>query len=270
MKAKRSFIKYVGGKNYLARHIIALIPEHVTYAEPFMGAGHVFFQKTKSFTEILNDLNDDLTNLFLVVRNKFDDFLSALDWLIASKKQFEIYKHMNTEGLSDVERAVRYYFLLQLSFSADVKTPNFSVKLSRRPHLNSDYALEKLRYCHYRLKNAFILNMDYKDFISYLNGLVDAENIFYYIDPPYYGVKDYTLSFSKNDFYELHETLKTIKGKFLMSMNNHEFIKDLFKDYNIMEIENINCLGENRGKTTELFIMNYEPSQKQLSLFSEK
>ena len=49
-------LAYVGGKRRLAPQLIALFPEHRTYVEPFSGGAQVFFAKTPSAVEVLNDI----------------------------------------------------------------------------------------------------------------------------------------------------------------------------------------------------------------------
>lgn len=61
---------WVGGKNYLAKEIINLMPEHKSYIEVFGGALSVFYQKSPSKIEVINDINDELINLHLCIRNK--------------------------------------------------------------------------------------------------------------------------------------------------------------------------------------------------------
>ncbi|EBD1800186.1 DNA adenine methylase, partial [Campylobacter coli] len=58
---------WVGGKNYLAKEIIALMPEHKSYIEVFGGALSVFYQKSASKIEVINDINDELINLHLCI-----------------------------------------------------------------------------------------------------------------------------------------------------------------------------------------------------------
>lgn len=60
----KGIIKYPGSKWSIARWIINFFPEHHTYLEPFFGSGAVFFNKSRSDIETINDLDGNVVNLF--------------------------------------------------------------------------------------------------------------------------------------------------------------------------------------------------------------
>lgn len=66
----KSFLRYPGSKWNLADRIVELLPEHKTYLEPYFGSGAVLFTKQPSAIETVNDLNDDVVNLFQVIQQK--------------------------------------------------------------------------------------------------------------------------------------------------------------------------------------------------------
>jgi DNA adenine methylase len=66
---KLCFIPYIGGKFNLLNKLISLIPEHETYVEVFGGVGSLLLNKPPSKVEVFNDIDGDLINLFLVVRD---------------------------------------------------------------------------------------------------------------------------------------------------------------------------------------------------------
>ena len=65
----RSVMRYHGGKNRLAPWIIEHLPPHLTYVEPFCGAANVLFQKERSYAEVINDMDDEVVNVFRVLRD---------------------------------------------------------------------------------------------------------------------------------------------------------------------------------------------------------
>lgn len=69
VKIKHPAIRYHGGKFRLAPWIIEQMPEHVCYVEPFGGAAGVLLQKPRSYSEVYNDLDGEVVNLFRVLRN---------------------------------------------------------------------------------------------------------------------------------------------------------------------------------------------------------
>ncbi|MDD3553232.1 MAG: DNA adenine methylase [Deltaproteobacteria bacterium] len=64
----KPFLAYVGGKRWLARRIIDMLPQHVCYVEPFGGMGAVLLAKPKSDAEIWNDIDGGLAQVMRVVK----------------------------------------------------------------------------------------------------------------------------------------------------------------------------------------------------------
>ena len=73
-------VRWIGGKRRLAPHILPLFPEHGCYVEPFCGAAALFFLKTPSKVEVLNDVNGDLVRLYRVVQHHLDEFIRHFRW----------------------------------------------------------------------------------------------------------------------------------------------------------------------------------------------
>ncbi len=74
------FLKYIGSKQEIFDSIVPFFPDHKVYVEPFCGSASIFFKKPKSDSNILNDYNGDLTNLFSIVRDRRDEFIELI-WL---------------------------------------------------------------------------------------------------------------------------------------------------------------------------------------------
>lgn len=101
----------MGGKNYLAKEIIALMPEHKSYIEVFGGALSVFYQKSASKIEVINDINDELINLHLCIRNKPQSLANVLNSMIISRKIFHMLKNKEIKPRNDLERAAFIFIL---------------------------------------------------------------------------------------------------------------------------------------------------------------
>ena len=121
---------------------------------------------------------------------------------------------------------------------------------------NMQRAVEFLSVASERLKNVVVENLDFQHLIK----TYDRPDTLFYLDPPYYEAeKYYPDRFQSEDHKRLKETLDNIKGKALLSYNDCESIRELYKDYNIMQVDRADNLATKNGgrKYKELIIKNY-------------
>lgn len=82
-------LKYPGSKWRIAGEIVARIPEHHTYLEPFFGSGAVFFSKEPSRIEMINDLDNNVPNLFRCIRDDPDRLARIVATTPYSRHEYE-------------------------------------------------------------------------------------------------------------------------------------------------------------------------------------
>jgi len=222
----RGFLSWVGGKSRLANTIIPLIPEHTCYCEVFAGGAWVLFKKEHSRAEVINDINRDLVTLYRVVKNHLDEFVRYFRWILVARDEFERFKGENPDSLTDIQRAVRFYYLVKTCYGARIHRPTFGTSRSGHPRLNLTRIEEDLSAAHLRLQQVTIERLPYGDFID----RYDGAEVFFYIDPPYFDCEDYYGEniFSRDDFAKLSEQLAGIKGRFLLSINDTPEIREIF------------------------------------------
>src|SRR6202158_1845256 len=97
-------LAYIGGKSRLAKQIIALLPEHQTYVEPFAGVAQVFFHKQPSKVEVLNDLDGEIVNFYRVCQYHYEEFVRMLRFTLMSRKWYELLQKTRPETLTDIQR----------------------------------------------------------------------------------------------------------------------------------------------------------------------
>jgi hypothetical protein len=97
------------------------------------------------------DINVELVTLYRVVKSHLDEFIRYLRWLLAARDEFERFKKENPETLTDIQRAVRFYFLLKAGFGSKIKSPTFSCAPSRPSNFNLLRIEEELSAIHMRL-----------------------------------------------------------------------------------------------------------------------
>jgi len=252
---------WVGGKSKLAKQIVALIPsEHNLYVEVFGGALNVLYAKELpihgKYREVANDFNSDLINLHRCIRSNPMQLQSYLNDLLISREIFSNIKFKRLKPRNDIERASFYFYQLQMSFGS--KGDNFAMSCKSRKPKNIYKSFFKWSK---RLKMVTIENMDFEKLI--LN--YDRDDAFFYCDPPYVGTESYyknKKTFDIDDHKRLYMALKAIKGKFLLSYNDCEFVREIYADFRIVTSEKFEyTLGKNvhgrKKEVVELFIMNY-------------
>ena len=112
----KSPIGRVGGKSKLSREIISLFPQHKHYVEVFGGGLSILFTKSGSKIETINDINNDLINLFEVIRDKPQSLSYCLNQMFVSRVMFNNIKLKKYIPKNNIERAAYFYYLTSQSF----------------------------------------------------------------------------------------------------------------------------------------------------------
>jgi len=225
----------------------------------FSGAAWVMFAKPEesSKTEIINDINRDLVTLYRVIRNHLEEFIRYFKYLLISRDEFQRFKNEESSTLTDIQRAVRFYYLIRTGFGSRIKNPAFSSAPSRPSNLNLLRIEEQLSAAHLRLSRVTIENLSFSKLIP----KIDREDTFFYIDPPYYDYENYYGDgiFGKDDFIRLRELYDNLNGKFLMSINDTPEIRDIYQGYHFTEVKTRYSIGKDgsKKKVGELLIRNY-------------
>lgn len=250
-----SFIGWVGGKRLLRKEIVDRFPDNIDrYIEVFGGAGWVLFYKDKHANlEVFNDCNSELVNLYRCIKYHIEELKRELSWILNSREMFnDFLEQYNIRGMTDIQRAARYFILVKTSYGAKVDSYGCNSK-------NLEKSIDYLENIRSRLNKVVVENKDFENLIE----VYDKSGALFYLDPPYYGTEHYykEVSFSKEDHLRLKTVVDKIKGKFILSYNDCEEIRDIYKDYHIEEVvRNINLKNryENKShKYCELIIRNY-------------
>lgn len=174
---------WVGGKSRLAKDIISLMPEHKTYIEVFGGAGSVLYQKEPSKLEVFNDINNELINLHLCIKNRPQTLSIYLNQMLVSRTLFYYIRNKKIKPKNNIERAAFYLYLLTQSFGSKTTTFGMHAKSGRRP--KSIY--KSYQAFSDRLKYVTIENKSFSELIK----LYDKPDSFFYLDPPYVKTERY-------------------------------------------------------------------------------
>jgi len=294
MKAK-PFIKWVGGKSQLIEQLEALLPadfdewEKVTYIEPFVGGGAMLFYMLQTHpnikTAVINDINEDLTTCYKVVRDSPETLVSSLAEIQKeyyalrtedSRKQFFLHmrKEFNTKTLDPIRNTTLFFFLNRTCFNGLYrvnKSGLFNVPFGKyeTPTICDPVTIFADSEI---LQNVEILTGDYQQTFDKANG-----NTLFYFDPPYRPLsntssfKDYAKEAFNDDaqicLKEYCDRINVAGFSFMLSNSdckgkNEEdsFFDVLYEDYYIERVwasRSINSNPNKRGKLTEILVHNY-------------
>ncbi len=299
-----SIISWVGGKKALRDLIYQKMPkEFGRYIEVFGGGGWVLFGRTPDAAmEVYNDFNSDLANLFRCVRDQPMAFLKELGFLPLNGRDefFVLRKFLEQEEFTDA--FMRQELKLAQRELTPVQFDEIKAILLERAEMNdirrAAAFFKVIRYSYgsgctsygcqpfdirktfdliwqgsRRLKDTVIENKDFEELIKQY----DRENAFIYCDPPYYLTEGhYAVEFRREDHFRLRDTLKGCQGKFLVSYNDCEFIRELYQDFRIETVSRLNNLAQRYDsgcEYAEVLISNYDTGARlrdmpvQLGLF---
>lgn len=246
-----SFISWIGGKKLLRKELLAKMPTTTIdrYIEVFGGAAWLLFAKDSHATlEVYNDFDSELVNLFRCVKNHPEELQRCL-LALNSRELFEDMKcRHRLQGFTDIQRAADFFMLIRTSFGSD----RSSFCCNKKGIL---HGIERITEIHGRLASVVIENRSYDKLIK----TYDRPGAFFYCDPPYVGTEDYyPTGFTSKDHEQLKLILAHIKGKFMLSYNDCETVRQLYKDFNIYEVERANNLSQaTNARYKELIITNY-------------
>ncbi|MCR1897448.1 DNA adenine methylase [Irregularibacter muris] len=261
-------MSWIGGKKSLRELIVSLFPLYYErYIEVFGGGGWVLFHKPPGNDfEVYNDFNGLLTNLYRCVREKPNELIDALYFVLNSREDFNIVKEAlaRDSPKSDVIRASYFYQLIRYSYASGLTS------FGSQPHdMWSNFPL--IEQAHRRLSKVVVENKDFEKLIRQYDRPVS----FFYADPPYFETEKYYKNvgedgFKKEDHIRLRDTLMGIEGKFLLSYNDCSFIRELYDAPNIQiesytRINNIKQRYDNGAQFPEILVANYDMHEREIN-----
>lgn len=265
-------VKWVGGKRQLMFELIKNIPKSYNrYFEPFIGGGALFFELQPEQAYI-SDMNEELINLYSVVRDNVYELIKDLSKHEVSKEYFlEIRNIDRTEQyteLSDVERASRFIYLNRTCFNGMYRVNSqgqFNVPFGhyKNPRIIDE---NNLLNCSELLKKTEIKCADFSEILTKVK-----KGDLVYFDPPYVPLNETSsfTSYTKDGFdinmqFKLRDVCDELdnKGvKFMLSNSDTKLVNKLYVNYEIKKVfasRQINANADGRGKITEVLVRNYD------------
>lgn len=267
-------VKWVGGKRQLIDTISPLLPKRISsYCEPFLGGGALlFFVQPKK--AIVNDLNQDLMTMYKVIRDDIDSLLESLKKHENNSEYFYSLRDLDRNkdvynSLSDVEIASRLIYLNKTCFNGLFRVNsmgefNTPFGYYKNPNIVNEPVLRAVNK-YFNTSNITFYSEDFSDTLSRV-----SRGDFVYLDPPYDPISDTANftgynkgGFGKEEQIRLKKCCDELSErgvKFMLSNSSTDFIKELYKDYDIINIQakrSVNANANKRGAVEEVIIRNY-------------
>lgn len=263
----QSPLRRLGNKARLLPALLKLFPEKISvFIDMFMGTGAVSFAMVNQARYIIaNDIEKDIYNLFMVIKERKDELVQALTVMPVHT---ELFKHWKQKQESDpVWKAVRFLFLSNFGLYGTRDT----LRLGSDNH--KKITLENLAALFGHIKYIKFLSCDFKNVLPKIGFRPDEQDgVFIYADPPYLDtVNKYKTDWSLQHTQDLFQLLINSSFKFAISEFENPQILELADSYGL----SITVIGERRtlrSRNTEILITNYEPRRnpRQGDLFFNK
>ena len=205
-----SFMSWIGGKKALRELIVTLFPVYYErYIEVFGGGGWVLFHKPPGNDfEVYNDFNSLLVNLYRCVREKPEELMAELRYVLNAREDFDRIRSAlaRDSPAGDVRKAAWFYQLIRYSYASGLTS------FGSQPHdMWSNFPL--IEQAHRRLAKVVIENKDFEKLIRQYDRPVS----FFYLDPPYHATEGYYQNIGEDGFTEadhirLRDALMRIQG----------------------------------------------------------
>lgn len=267
-KTAAPFVKWVGGKRSIINELTSRLPDKFNdYYEAFVGGGALFFElHEKLKNAYLSDINLDLLLTYQAVKLNPSELIAALGIHAKNNSADYYYEVRSQHDLKDpIAVAARFIYLNKTCFNGLYRVNSkgeFNVPVGnyKNPSIVTD---ENIYACSKALSRANIRLGGY-------NTISPKKGDFVYFDPPYHPTTESSFTaYSKDGFTETNQQqlcefftkLSKAGVKVMLSNSNTEFIRGLYKKFNIAIVEApryVNCKPNKRNSVEEVLITNYD------------
>lgn len=236
----RPILRYHGGKWKIAPWIISHFPQHGVYVEPFGGAASVLLRKPRSYSEVYNDLDRTVVNVFRVLRdpNTAAALQRSLEMTPFSREEYEASYEQSDDP---VEQARRMIFRSVAGVGTDSVMTRRGFRNSTKrndQHISVAYEWQsfpqQVRIFTERLRGVIIENRNYSEVIQQHDGV----DTLFYVDPPYThgsrtGSAFYSHELTDDQHRDLASLLHSVQGMVIVSGYRSSLYDELYSDWRL-------------------------------------
>jgi len=263
MSIKSPVMRYHGGKFRLAPWVMQFFPAHTTYVEPFGGAAGVLLQKPPSTSEVYNDLDSEIYNVFKVLQDpEASEILKKVCMVTPyARREFELAYQESKEPIEQARRTLVRAFMGFGSAGATKGTTGFRIDSARKYGTSADlwdeYPPMIADFCR-RLKRVILEN---KPAIEVIENHDRADTLFF-VDPPYaWGTRElrrraYRHEMSDEQHLELLEKLKVVSGMVVLTAYENNLYSEQLSGWTKHNTSARISAGSGTGTRTECAWLN--------------
>lgn len=257
-------IPWAGGKRRLADQLIPRFPPHKCYVEVFAGGAALYFLRPPADVEVINDINGDLVNLYRVVKHHLEEFVRQFKWAISSRELFRWLQDTPPATLTDIQRAARFYYLQHNCFGGKVEGQTWGTATTAPP-VNLLRIEEQLSAAHLRLASTYVEHLPWHECMQ----RYDREHTFFYLDPPYWETQGYGVPFPFGEYELMAETMRSLKGRAMLSINDHPQIRECFAGLHTETLDISYTIGgmHRAADRRELVVWSWDQAAEPAGLF---
>lgn len=267
-------LKWHGGKHYLAGRIVALMPPHTHYVEPYAGGLAVLIAKSPDgVSEVVNDVDGRLTNFWKVLQDEsmFAEFhrlveaipFSELEWREARHASALVRQPLGKNEM--IREAAAFFVLCRQSLAGRMKSFASLSRNRTRRNMNEQAsawitAVDGLPAVHERIRRVVVLD---RPAVEVLRS-EDGQDTIFYLDPPYLketrSVPDvYGFEMSLDDHCELLDLVRNVRGKIMLSGYPSDLYDTALADWNrhTFDLPNNAAAGKSKARETEVLWCNF-------------
>lgn len=240
--------KYCGNKYDSLNYILPHMPILDTFVDVFGGSGQVLFGRKRSKLEVYNDRHSGMAAFYRCLQNEsqMKAMIDRIGLLQHSRELFYAFKdEMNNPDLDVVDRAVKWYYMVQCSFAAKGATYGRTTKPDIPIYNKLVTYLDVFPYFHERLKGVNIENLGWEKCIKDY----DSNSTVFYLDPPYIDSNQYDHKMTRGDHRRLCDTIFNSEGFFALSgYDNDLYDKYPWDDIHLFDIQqNFTAADQTKG-----------------------
>jgi DNA adenine methylase len=244
MKVK-PIIKRAGGKTRILKHLLPLVPDDAKcYVEVFGGGAALLLALEAKGVEVYNDIDGELVNLFRQAKHHLPELLRELEFLPASREEFNRLKQQS--GITEIQRAAHYLYVNKISFGGVGRCYGTNCTAGGASNSSKLAWRDALTRFSARFDKVNIESEDWRDLLK----RYDRPHTFFFFDPPYINSGNNVgyAAWSPAEMADFAAALPGLKGQWLLTTCDSPECREIFGGYHIQEVERANGIENRPGK----------------------